>query len=61
MKSNLLQKSTVQMLNCSFDQRKQTQSSDLNNEQSRELFKTEIYRALEKYNNNKQEQSKEYK
>ncbi|CAD8198248.1 unnamed protein product [Paramecium pentaurelia] len=61
MKSNQLTKSIVPMLNYSFDQKKQKQNSDLNKEQSRELFKTEICKALEKYNNNKQDQSKEYK
>ncbi|CAK64842.1 unnamed protein product (macronuclear) [Paramecium tetraurelia] len=55
--SNQLQKSSVSMLNCSLDQRKQTLNSELNKEQSRELFKSEICRALEKYNNSKQDQS----
>ncbi|CAD8145134.1 unnamed protein product [Paramecium octaurelia] len=57
MKSNQLQKSSVSMLNCSLEQRKQTSNSELNKEQSRELFKSEICRALEKYNKSKQDQS----
>ncbi|CAD8123093.1 unnamed protein product [Paramecium sonneborni] len=58
LKSNSLQKQTIPVVNNSFDQRRST--LNLEKEQSRELFKSEICRALEKYNN-KQDLSKENK
>ncbi|CAD8124565.1 unnamed protein product [Paramecium sonneborni] len=58
LKSNQFQKQTMSIVNCSFDQRKST--LNIEKEQSRELFKSEICRALEKYNN-KQDLCKENK